>query len=84
MCLISFYQDHNLMLNNDVGHGLTSLREFHLSAPLGADIVGYILKGADDLECLTLGIEWPDPAFCDNQPQMRYYQSILIIRWVVI
>ena len=67
-----FFQDHNFQLNEDSSkHALSSLKEFHLSAPLGSDIVAYILTGATQLERLSLGIEWPDPAFCDIQPQTR-------------
>lgn len=69
---ISVDKDHNLQLHgqNDLSC-LKNLMEFYLIGPFEHEIVSYLLKGADGLKRLTLGIEWLDPTFCDNQPMNR-------------
>ncbi len=64
--------------------GFSKLEEFHLSGPFGSDFVKFLLHGADGLRSLSLAIEWPEPPFCDPQPQgardflgLEYMQEVL-------
>lgn len=50
---------------------LTCLKTVHLSGPFGHSVVKYLLKGAESITSLSLGIEWLDPAFCSTQPENR-------------
>ena len=68
---IAVDKDHNLQLYDDEKSFFKHLEEFHLCGPFGNDLVRYLVKSADLLKCLTLSIEWLDPAFCDNQPLDR-------------
>ena len=69
-------KDVDLALANSLGesrrHPLRELRELHLVGPLGCDCARYILSGCDNLRSLTLGVEWPDPAFCNVMPTSRH------------
>jgi hypothetical protein len=68
-------KDVDLALANSMGesrrHPLRQLRELHLVGPLGCDCTRYLLSGCDALRSLTLGVEWPDPAFCNVMPASR-------------
>lgn len=64
-------KDHNIQLNSNEKHFLTNLEDFHLSGPFGYEVVQYLLMQAEKIKSLSLGIEWLDPAFCDNQPLTR-------------
>jgi hypothetical protein len=50
---------------------LSSLERVHLSGPFGTALVKYLLRGAEAIRSLALGIEWLDPAFCSTQPEGR-------------
>jgi hypothetical protein len=68
-------KDVDLALANSMGesrrHPLPHLRELNLVGPLGCDYARYILTGCDNLRSLTLGVEWPDPAFSNALPASR-------------
>ena len=49
----------------------SKLKELHLIGPLGYEFVRYTVHGCNHLKVLTLGIEWPDPAFCNVTPSSR-------------
>ena len=41
--------------------------QVHLVGPYGCEFVRYILVGCANVKSLTLGVEWPEPAFCNVQ-----------------
>jgi len=52
-------------------HRMDKLEQVHLVGPYGCDFVRYTLSGCPNVKSLTLGVEWPDPAFCNVQPGSR-------------
>ncbi len=50
---------------------LAKLERLHMSGPLGNAVTKYLLRGADDISSISLGIEWFDAAFCSTQPDGR-------------
>eukprot|EP00092_Neocalanus_flemingeri_P001479 GFUD01001577.1.p1 GENE.GFUD01001577.1~~GFUD01001577.1.p1 ORF type:complete len:474 (+),score=176.10 GFUD01001577.1:172-1422(+) len=72
---ISVEKDVDLALENSVspqsGWGLPKLRQLHLMGPFGSQLTRYLLSGCHQLDCLSLAVEWPDPAFCNVVPASR-------------
>jgi hypothetical protein len=42
-----------------------------MSGPFGNAVCKYLLRGADSIVSVSLGIEWLDAAFCSTQPDNR-------------
>ena len=51
-------KDLNLQLNGEDGLALRHLDRLELTGPLGSDVARYVLRGADQIRSLYLGIEW--------------------------
>ena len=51
--------------------GFHNLLELHLVGPLFSEYVRYAVAGANQLKCLTLGVEWPDESYCNVGPESR-------------
>ena len=66
-----FLQDASLDLFPDTNFKLSNLERVHLSGPFGNALIKYLLRGAEAIKSLALGIEWLDPAFCSTQPDGR-------------
>ena len=64
-------QDANLELFPDPTYKLAKLERLHMSGPLGNAVTKYLLRGADAISSISLGIEWFDAAFCSTQPDGR-------------
>ena len=67
----SKFQDANLELFPDIKFTLSKLERIHMSGPFGNPVAKYLLRGADSISSISLGIEWLDPAFCLTQPDTR-------------
>lgn len=83
---IEVEKDLNLEVYRDHKAALKHLESLHVSGPFGNDVVKYLLRGANDLQSLWLGIDWLDPAFCTAQPSGRtdmvgqeYLEEVLTI-----
>jgi len=68
---ISLDKDVNLSFGTHQKNRLDRLEQVHLVGPYGCEFVRYTLSGCPSIKSLTLGIEWPDPAFCNVQPTAR-------------
>lgn len=73
--MIVVEKDVDVSLASSLGesrrHPLPHLAQLHLVGPLGCDFARYLVAGCDNLRSLTLGIEWPDTAFCNVAPGSR-------------
>jgi len=63
--------DFSFEMANASRKQFSKLKELHLIGPLGRDFVRYTVFGCDNLKVLSLGIEWPDPTFCNVIPNTR-------------
>ena len=55
----------------DTNYKLASLERVHLSGHFGNALIKYLLRGAETITSLALGIEWLDATFCPTQPDGR-------------
>jgi len=67
---ISLEKDVNLSLDG-CKQTLDRLEQVHLVGPYSSEFSTYTLAGCPNITSLTLGVEWPDPAFCNVQPGSR-------------
>jgi len=67
---ISLEKDVNLSLDGSK-QTMDRLEQVHLVGPYCSEFAQYTLAGCPNVTSLTLGVEWPDPAFCNVQPGSR-------------
>lgn len=81
---IHLFQDASLDLFPDTNFKLASLERVHISGPFGNALIKYLLRGAENIKSLALGIEWLDPAFCSTQPEGRsdFLGKEYLVRWL--
>jgi len=65
---IEFEKDDHLQMNSG---NLKNLIEVHLTGPFPSSVTRYLLDTSQDLQVLTLSIDWPEAALCNLVPEIR-------------